>query len=803
MSNTISANLIGTNASGTAAIGNRRCGLLVFDASYNIIGGSIPQQRNVISGNEGGQPDPDCGAGLDLNGASHNRVIGNYVGTDFSGSEPIGNLVAGIQFGNGSAHNLIKDNVASANALEGIKSWGEGNTNNTITGNLIGLDASGDVPMGNGEEGLSVIGGDHSEVISNVVADNHLMGVMVWASHDVTVRGNTVYSNTAEWGGGIGVGESERADLHSNVVYSNTATWGGGVYLYRSPTATLQANDVYGNVADKDGGGMIVEESPGAVVSQNTIRANRASVEGGGLYLADSAVPEVTNNIVADNAVGPDGQGSGVCVLWDTDAELAHNTIARNRGGDGSGVRVWLTSTAKLTNTILVSHTVGITVGHGCTATLDHTLWGSGTPWANATHWVNHGTLTHTDDLGGHPRFLDPDAGDYHLGLGSAAAEAATATHVTTDIDGEDRPIGALPDLGADEGWKYVALPLALKTHSASQEPSPVVSAAFVYQGAPGGLGWSAEHERGRQHLERELGSGVVTTYTHDLTGNGEAEIRQLAGSGWDMVFATSFGLGEAVQAVAPDFPDILFEHCAGAETGANLATYFGRMYQPRYLSGIVAGAMTESDIVGYVAPFELIPEVVRGIDAFALGVRAVNPDAEVYVAWTGSWYDPTAEREAAEELLDAGADVLAQHQDTLEPQLAAKERGALSIGYQSDMRPSVGNSVLTSPTWDWGAYYVDTVQAAQDTTWTTHDYWGGLADGVVTLAEFSPLVPQAVRDQVESEGQAITETDWDVFCGPIDGQDGTERVPAGECLTDEELKSLDWFVEGVVSEMP
>jgi basic membrane protein A len=252
---------------------------------------------------------------------------------------------------------------------------------------------------------------------------------------------------------------------------------------------------------------------------------------------------------------------------------------------------------------------------------------------------------------------------------------------------------------------------------------------------------------------------------------------------------------------VAQEFPDIYFEHCSGYKTAENMSTYFGRIYQPRYLSGIVAGKMTQNNIIGYVAAFP-IPEVIRGINAFTLGVRSVNPDATVNVVWTYTWYDPVKEREAAVALLDEGADIIAQHQDTTEPQKAAQEQGALSIGYDSDMRSFVGDTVLTSPVWNWGVYYIDTVEAAINGEWETHQYWGGLKDGIVELAEFSPKVPQEVRDIVEEEKQKIVDGE-DVFCGPIMQQDGSELVPEGECMSDEEMLNMSVFVEGVVGTIP
>jgi len=340
-------------------------------------------------------------------------------------------------------------------------------------------------------------------------------------------------------------------------------------------------------------------------------------------------------------------------------------------------------------------------------------------------------------------------------------------------------------------------------TEEPEQETDLPVRAAFVYIGPPGDLGWTYEHDRGRKMLEEALGDDVETTYIEDVPEGPDAArvIRQYAQEGWDIIFTTSFGYMDPTLEVAEEFPDVLFEHCSGYKTRENMATYFGRIYQARYLSGIVAGEMTDSNIIGYVAAFP-IPEVIRGINAFTLGVRSVNSDAEVRVVWTNTWYDPVVEREAAEALLDEGADMIAQHQDTTEPQKAAAERDALSIGYDSDMRQFVGDTVLTSPQWNWGTYYVDTVQNVINSTWETHQFWGGLETGVVQLAEISPLVPEDVREQVDAERERITGTDWDVFCGPLNDQDGDEAVADGECMSDGDMLNMEWFVEGVVGEL-
>jgi basic membrane protein A len=331
-------------------------------------------------------------------------------------------------------------------------------------------------------------------------------------------------------------------------------------------------------------------------------------------------------------------------------------------------------------------------------------------------------------------------------------------------------------------------------------EAQEALKAAFIYVGPVGDLGWSWEHDRGRKMLETELGGKVKTAYIESVPEGPDAArvIRQYAQQGFKVIFATSFGYMDPMLEVSRDFPDIYFEHCSGFKTGPNMSTYFGRMYQPRYLSGIVAGKMTRTNIIGYAAAFP-IPEVIRGINAFTLGARSVNPKIQVRVVWTSTWFDPVKEREAAVALLDAGADIIAQHQDTTEPQKAAKERGLASIGYDSDMRGFVGDSVLVSPIWNWGSYYVDTVNAILNGTWKTHQSWGGLKEGIVQLSAFSPNVPQAIKDMVAAKQQEILSGSWDVFYGPIKDQSGKEVVSAGGKMSDSDMLNMSFFVEGVI----
>ena len=325
---------------------------------------------------------------------------------------------------------------------------------------------------------------------------------------------------------------------------------------------------------------------------------------------------------------------------------------------------------------------------------------------------------------------------------------------------------------------------------------------AFVYIGPPGDMGWTYEQERGRLAVQKKFGDKIETKYIENVPEGPDAEriIRQYATAGFDMIFTTSFGYMDPTLAVAKDFPNVIFEHCSGYKTAPNMATYFGRIEEARYLTGIIAGRMTKTNIIGYVAAFST-PEVVRGINGFTLGVRSVNPKAQVRVVQTNTWYDPVKEREAAVALLDAGADIIAQHQDTTEPQKAAQERGKLSIGYDSDMGKFVGDSVLASATWNWEVYFTQTIQAALDGKWKTHEYWGGLKDNIVQLSSISPKVPASVRNEVEAARQKIL-GGWSIFTGPIKDQSGKVVYQAGQVIPDDKQLSMDWFVEGVVGKV-
>jgi basic membrane protein A and related proteins len=346
----------------------------------------------------------------------------------------------------------------------------------------------------------------------------------------------------------------------------------------------------------------------------------------------------------------------------------------------------------------------------------------------------------------------------------------------------------------------------SVSAQDATPEGDPI-RVGFIYVSPVGDLGWTYAHDQGRLALEEAL-PNVETGYQESVPENpadAERVIRQFAQDGYDVIFTTSFGYMDPTINVAQDFPDTVFIHISGFKTADNVGTGFGKIEEPRFVSGQIAGAMTESNLIGYVAAYP-IPEVIRGINAFTLGVRETNPDATVRVIWTNTWFNPQQERAAAEALLDGGADVIAQHQDTPGPQQAAQDRGAYGVGYNADMSPLAPEAVLTSPVWNWGTFYIDVVEQVMNGTWESNQYWGGWEDGVVDLAPIADFVPEDVRAAAEEEiarFQSGEENIYTIFTGPIADQSGEIRVPEGESMTDEELLGMNWFVEGVEGEIP
>jgi simple sugar transport system substrate-binding protein len=325
------------------------------------------------------------------------------------------------------------------------------------------------------------------------------------------------------------------------------------------------------------------------------------------------------------------------------------------------------------------------------------------------------------------------------------------------------------------------------------------VRAAFVYVGPIGDHGWTYRHDVGRRDLEAALGDKVSTSFVENVAEGPDAErvIRQLAADGNDIIFTTSFGFMNPTVRVAQQFPDTLFEHCTGYQTAANLAVYNAKFHEGRAVIGTIAGHVSESGIVGYIGSFP-IPEVVMGINAFQIAARKINPEMQIRVVWVNSWYDPGKEADAARTLIDQGADIISQHTDSPAALQVAEERGIHAFGQASDMSAFAPNAQLTAIIDNWGPHYIQRCQQVLDGTWETQNIWHGLKDGEVEIAPYNDSLPQDVVDAAEAVRTGIIDGTLHPFAGPITDNAGEVRVAEGEQLTDEQLLSMDWYVEGV-----
>lgn len=327
-------------------------------------------------------------------------------------------------------------------------------------------------------------------------------------------------------------------------------------------------------------------------------------------------------------------------------------------------------------------------------------------------------------------------------------------------------------------------------------EPTKV---GFIYVSPTGEAGWTFSHDEGRLAIEEAFGDSVITTFVESVPEGADSErvLTQLAKSGHDIIFATSFGYMNSVIKVAENFPDVKFEHASGYKRSENVATYFDRIYEGRYLSGVVAGRMSKTNIIGYIGAFP-IPEVIRGINAFTLGAQSVNPDIVVKVVWVNTWFDPAKEREAADSLLNQKADVITFHTDSPSAVQAAEEAGVYAIGYHSNMAAYGENAHLTAAVHNWKDYYVSRVQALLDGTWSSTDTWKGIEANMTDIAPINAAVPADVVEEVEAIKASIAAGEFHPFTGPINNQAGEMVVEEGAVMDDGALLGMSYYVEGV-----
>ncbi|MES2976920.1 MAG: BMP family ABC transporter substrate-binding protein [Pseudomonadota bacterium] len=335
----------------------------------------------------------------------------------------------------------------------------------------------------------------------------------------------------------------------------------------------------------------------------------------------------------------------------------------------------------------------------------------------------------------------------------------------------------------------------------------PPLKIGFVYVAPITDAGWVRQHENARQAVQQSLGDQVKTTFVENVAEGPDAErvIRDLAQQGNQLIFTPSFGYMEPTLKVAKDFPNVKFESITGYKTAPNVAVANARYYEGRYLAGVAAGRMTRTHLAGYVAGFP-IPEVLQGINAFTLGMRSVDPGAEVKVIWLNAWFDPTREREAAMTLFNQNVDVIAFHTGSTAVMAAAQERGKMAVAYHSDMRKIAPDAQIIAVTHQWADYYTQRAKAVLAGQWQSGQVWGGVREGMIRVGDFGRAVPQSVQDEVMARQKDIAAGKLHPFAAgksAVLSNTGAEVIAPGTTLADGQILGMNYLVQGVQGSLP
>lgn len=328
---------------------------------------------------------------------------------------------------------------------------------------------------------------------------------------------------------------------------------------------------------------------------------------------------------------------------------------------------------------------------------------------------------------------------------------------------------------------------------------------AFMLNGTPGDVGWNFEHARGIEQSQAAFGDRVQIDSFYDVEewGKGDvAKIAELVDQGYNMIFGCSFGYMQAVMNAAFGAPDVTFEHCGGYVRTANMSTYSARWYEGRVTQGLIAGSITKTNKVGYLASFP-IAQILRGINSAYLAAKTVNPDVEFEVVWLNSWFSPDREAEVSRQLIENGADVLLAHTNSTKPTEVAEELGAFAFGQASDMSAYGPNATLSATINNWGPYYVRRIGEWLDGNWASTNTWGGFADEMIAAGDFSQQLPNRLFLQASDTVERLGSRDMNAFTGPIRRQDGSAWLAPGETASDRDLLTMDFFVEGITNVIP
>ncbi len=383
------------------------------------------------------------------------------------------------------------------------------------------------------------------------------------------------------------------------------------------------------------------------------------------------------------------------------------------------------------------------------------------------------------------------------LSLTACKGQSATSGNATTEGTGnsEDAATGDAQEPSADAAG--ILAPVAKED----------LKVGVIHIGDPAdGAGYTFAHDQGIVEMQQAVGLSDNQIIRKNNVNDTDAvairtAIEECLEEGCQIIFGTSWGYMDTMEQLAAEYPEVVFSHCSGYKSnGTNFNNYFGRIYQARYLAGIAAGLKTQSDKIGFVAAMgKDNSEVTGGINAFAMGIESVNPDAKVYIKVTNSWFDPTLEQQAAESLLDMGCDVIGQHADTTAPQLAAEARGVWGCGYNSDMTKDAPAAHLTAPIWHWGSYYTSAVQSVIDGTWTGENYFGGMEEGLIAISPLSENVAEGTADAINAAELKIL-GGFKVFEGNIVDNEGNQICTEGNSLTDADITGkMNWYYRNVV----
>lgn len=338
----------------------------------------------------------------------------------------------------------------------------------------------------------------------------------------------------------------------------------------------------------------------------------------------------------------------------------------------------------------------------------------------------------------------------------------------------------------------------------ANAQTGAPLKVGILYNTPIADLGWNFQHHSGIRAMEKAFGNKVKVEYVENVNEGPDAErvIRQLAQNGNQVIFTPSFGYMEPTLRVAKDFPKIIFANGTGYKQADNVASYSAKFYEARYLLGVLAGHMSKSGVGGYVAAFP-IPEVLQGINAFTVGMRSVNPKAEVKVVWVNSWFDPGKETQAANSLIVLGADVLTNHTNSPATVIEAETKGKYSFGYQSDMAKLGPKSQLSAVVHNWGPYYTKIVGDVLAGKWKSSDTWGSFSEGFIELAPFNAAVPKDVASKITKLEADLKAGKVLPFRGPIKDNEGKDRVAVGSSMAVADMQKMDYYVMGVTGKVP